>query len=173
MRSHSAAISRSISASGSSVQQLVELARTLHARDQRLEGVDPVLQRLDLLHDLLRGLLVRPEVRAAHALLERGQLLPLVIEVKDTSSARRADRRTRTAGERARSPPFRLPGMTRAVRREGRTARAVSISTPRKIVAPRARLEELLPSGEDVVQRLLEVRRRLGELPPICSTYSS
>ena len=34
-----------------------------------------------------------------------GQLLPLVIEVKGTSSARRADRRTRTAAWPARFPP--------------------------------------------------------------------
>ena len=73
-------------------------ARSGCARSMRLEGIDPVLERLDLLHDAAAP---TPGCSRSPALPIRssscGQLLPLVIEVKDTSSARRADRRTRTA----------------------------------------------------------------------------
>ena len=76
------------------------------AADERLERLDPALQRLHLLHDVLRA---PPGCSRSPALPIRASsvvsVLPLVIEVKDTSSARRADRRTMSAAARARFPP--------------------------------------------------------------------
>src|SRR2546423_10861814 len=60
---------------------------------------------------------------------------------------------------------FILPGKTRAVRRRGgRLARCHGDGTKDSRAANR--LEELLPPCEHVVERVLEVRRRFGELAP-------
>ena len=48
-------------------------------------GSTQLLQRLDLLHDGLRLLLVVPEIRRGHSLLELPQRVALGIQVKDTS----------------------------------------------------------------------------------------
>jgi hypothetical protein len=67
-----------------------QLARALEPGFDRLERVDPPFERLYLLYDSLSGLLIVPESRLSHALLELPQRRPLDVQVKDTSVLRPA-----------------------------------------------------------------------------------
>ena len=74
-------------------EHVLELRRALDARCDRVERIDPRLDGLDLLDDGLRTLLIVPEARCRHPVLETPQRIALGIQVKDTSAARPVARR--------------------------------------------------------------------------------
>ena len=63
--------------------------RAVDAGAQLVVGLDPALQRLDLLQRSPALLLVVPEAGVGHPRLECAQRLALAVEVKDTSAAPR------------------------------------------------------------------------------------
>src|SRR6185503_13441273 len=94
----------------------------------------------------------------------------LHIDVKDTSAARSDAPRAVATLYRDRFPPsFCLRDTTTRAARDRRTARLSDCGRSQDSLTlreqlPRERLERLLTAGENVVERLLKVRRRLREL---------
>src|SRR5262249_58950502 len=70
--------------------------------EQRLSLVDALLQRRALLERLLTGGLVVPEARPAHLVVELTELLPALVDVKDTPGSLRDARRAARGGGPAR-----------------------------------------------------------------------
>ena len=70
-------------------QQLGELAAVGHAFAQRVIGLEPALQPLDLFYGPARLLRIRPHVPFRHGVLQLGQAFGLPVHVKENSAARR------------------------------------------------------------------------------------
>ena len=126
---------------GLSGQHLLELAaRFRRGRSIASNGSIQASTALHLLHDGLRASAGHSRIRRGHPLLELPQRVALGIEVKDTSAARQAARRTRlSCRARSLSAISPLPGMTRAVLRSRQTARACVSSSLQDSVARGAR----------------------------------
>ena len=91
---------------GIGVEQLVHLNRALRARPELVERVNPDAERLDLLHHLLRTLLVVPERALGHLAFVRDQRVTLAVEVKETSAVPRGGQRPASAISRVRTRPW-------------------------------------------------------------------
>ncbi len=74
---------------GFGFEQLGELAAVGHAFAQRVIGLDPALQPLDLFYRPARLLRIRPHVPFRHGVLQLGQAFGLPVHVKESSAARR------------------------------------------------------------------------------------